>query len=85
MSEWQKRGDTKSKRELTLQPDLGVILHGSVHHHQVCQEGPQVRDRPLHHSLFAEEQPVRNRHHDNILPLDGANGSNFLYACSLLF
>lgn len=34
--------------------DLSVILHGSVHHHQVRQESPQVRDRPLHHSLFTE-------------------------------
>lgn len=31
--------------------NLGVILHGSVHHHKVRQECPQVRNCPLHDPL----------------------------------
>lgn len=38
-----------------MQSDLYVILHGGVHHHQVGQEGAQVRNGPLHHALFTEE------------------------------
>ena len=36
--------------------NLCVILHGSVHHHQVRQEGPQVRNGPLHHSLLTQDR-----------------------------
>lgn len=36
--------------------NLGVILHGSVHHHKVRQECPQVRNCPLHDPLLRDRQ-----------------------------
>lgn len=36
--------------------NLSVILHGSVHHHKVRQECPQVRNCPLHDPLLRDRQ-----------------------------
>lgn len=39
--------------------NLSVILHGSVHHHKVRQECPQIRNCPLHDSLLRDRQTDR--------------------------
>lgn len=42
---------------------LGVVLHGSVHHHKVRQERPQVRDGPLHDALLTDRQTQDHSKH----------------------